>query len=135
MVNKKVCERSPKPRHRTCFDIISVIILSAFLYLVSDLIDLFPWGSSNRDGLSLLVIPFFCLPVFIMMLVTDAIKMRLYSLTSLSKSPYFWIVAVLALGCVLPNILENEAFTIILFLSVLVFLLYIIFTMIRSETH
>lgn len=131
MMNKKASKKSSKHGYRTYFNAVSVIILFGLLYIISDLIDFFPWGSSNRDGLILLIIPFFCLPVFITMLITDAVKMKLYSFTSLARSPYFWIVAVLSLLCIiLPNMIENKISTILLFFSILTLFIYITFTMI-----
>ena len=122
----------PKIRYRVYLDIISIVVLFILLYIVSDLIDFFPWGSSKRDGLVLLIIPFVYVPIFIAILVIDIFKRKLYSIGSILHSRYFWIAVTLLLFCVLPNIIPNKLLTLLLFLSVTILTIYLLIKLMRT---
>lgn len=113
-------------KYRFYLDIVSIVTLSVLLYIVSELIDIFPWGDANRDGLVLLIIPFIYVPVFIIVLLIDIFKMKLFSVELILKSRYFWIVATLLLFCILPNMVENKLLTVLLFLSTFILVGYFV---------
>lgn len=116
---------------RFYLDIVSIATLSVLLYIVSELIDFFPWGDANRDGLILLIIPFIYVPVFIIVLLIDIFKRKLFSVVLILQSRYFWIVATLLLFCILPNVLENELLTVLLFLSTFILVGYFVLNFIH----
>ena len=99
-------------------DIVSIFLLFFLLYVISDLIDFFPWGNSQRDGLVLLMVPFIYFPLFTIILI---IKFKIHNgLTeSLIKSHYLGIPLGFIILILSTRFLSNEISTILLFLFVL----------------
>ncbi len=77
--------------------------------------DIFPWGNSTRDGLFLLIIPYFYLPLFGLLSIIYFVKVK-YNLNLLFGNLNVHIFIYFLICCLIPNLFDNEITLIIIFL-------------------
>lgn len=90
------------------FKALLIIKVAAFVYtayLISLLIDWFPWGQSNRDGLYLLFIPILVLPTTFLLTCFEWLVLRKFEISNFIKVVIF---IPFPLGLIVVELLDYD---------------------------
>jgi hypothetical protein len=78
-----------------------VIALVYLAYLPTILVDYFSWGSSKRDGLYLLIVPFGLLPLIIILSVAKYLIVRKMAVSQFVKFNFVLSIAVVLIDTII----------------------------------
>ncbi len=85
--------------------IINILIAVSFgcmAYLQTYLINYFEWGSTNNDGLFMIIVPLYVMPILFLLLLIKGVVLRKLKLPVIVKKSYiaYFVLTVLIFGTI-----------------------------------